>query len=555
MAKPKNILFIMFDQLRFDYLSCAGHPHLHTPHIDWLASQGVRFTQCYVQSPVCGASRMSSYTGRYVSSHGASWNSVPLKVGEWTMGDHLRQLGMDALLLGKTHMRADAEGMRRLGLAPDSIIGARLSECGFDPIIRDDGLWAFGPDGAYDDQASPYNAFLRAKGYDADNPWHDYANAGIDNEGNIASGWLYENARLPANIREEDSETPWLTRQMIRFLEKDAPARERPWMCHLSYIKPHWPYIVPAPYHNIYGPDSHKPVVRDARELEDPHPIYAAFTDNAIGQAFQRDDVREAALGAYMGLIKQIDDQMGVLFKHLEASGQLDETMIVITSDHGDYMGDHWLGEKDLFHEPSVKVPLIVYDPSPAADATRGAVCDALVESIDLLPTFVEVAGGTPRMEMLEGHSLLPFLHDAKATGPRDFTISEYDYSVTPMAARLGVAPRDARLFMMRDARWKFIHAEGGFAPMLFDLESDPDELIDLGRDPAHAAVRDACYDKLFAWARRPSQRTTVSDQQLIDRRGKSRRKGIVLGVNTADEIDAELLEKYKGKARQSHGA
>jgi len=555
MAKPKNILFIMFDQLRFDYLSCAGHPHLHTPHIDWLASQGVRFTQCYVQSPVCGASRMSSYTGRYVSSHGASWNSVPLKVGEWTMGDHLRQLGMDALLLGKTHMRADAEGMRRLGLAPDSIIGARLSECGFDPIIRDDGLWAFGPDGAYDDQASPYNAFLRAKGYDADNPWHDYANAGIDNEGNIASGWLYENARLPANIREEDSETPWLTRQMIRFLEKDAPARERPWMCHLSYIKPHWPYIVPAPYHDMYGPDSHKPVVRDARELEDPHPIYAAFTDNAIGQAFQRDDVREAALGAYMGLIKQIDDQMGVLFKHLEASGQLDETMIVITSDHGDYMGDHWLGEKDLFHEPSVKVPLIVYDPSPAADATRGAVCDALVESIDLLPTFVEVAGGTPRMEMLEGHSLLPFLHDAKATGPRDFTISEYDYSVTPMAARLGVAPRDARLFMMRDARWKFIHAEGGFAPMLFDLESDPDELIDLGRDPAHAAVRDACYDKLFIWARRPSQRTTVSDQQLIDRRGKSRRKGIVLGVNTADEIDAELLEKYKGKARQSHGA
>jgi len=555
MAKPKNILFIMFDQLRFDYLSCAGHPHLHTPHIDWLASQGVRFTQCYVQSPVCGASRMSSYTGRYVSSHGASWNGVPLKVGEWTMGDHLRQLGMDALLLGKTHMRADAEGMRRLGLAPDSIIGARLSECGFDPIIRDDGLWAFGPDGAYDDQASPYNAFLRAKGYDADNPWHDYANAGIDNEGNIASGWLYENARLPANIREEDSETPWLTRQMIRFLEKDAPARERPWMCHLSYIKPHWPYIVPAPYHDMYGPDSHKPVVRDARELQDPHPIYAAFTDNAIGQAFQRDDVREAALGAYMGLIKQIDDQMGVLFKHLEASGQLDETMIVITSDHGDYMGDHWLGEKDLFHEPSVKVPLIVYDPSPAADATRGAVCDALVESIDLLPTFVEVAGGTPRMEMLEGHSLLSFLHDAKATGPRDFTISEYDYSVTPMAARLGVAPRDARLFMMRDARWKFIHAEGGFAPMLFDLESDPDELIDLGRDPAHAAVRDACYDKLFAWARRPSQRTTVSDQQLIDRRGKSRRKGVVLGVSTADEIDAELLEKYKGKARQSHGA
>ncbi len=443
--------------------------------------------------------------------------------------------------------------MRRPGLAPDGIIGARLSECGFDPIIRDDGLWAFGPDGAYDDQGSPYNAFLRAEGYDADNPWHDYANAGIDNEGNIASGWLYENARRPANIREEDSETPWLTRQMIKFLEKDAPGRERPWMCHLSYIKPHWPYIVPAPYHDMYGRTARKPVVRDARELENPHPIYAAFTDNAIGQAFRRDDVREAALGAYMGLIKQIDDQMGVLFKHLEASGQLDETMIVITSDHGDYMGDHWLGEKDLFHEPSVKVPLIVYDPSPAADATRGTVCDALSRA--LICCFLSKwQAACPAWKCLRA---IPCCLCFGMQRPLNLASlrSANMIILSPRWRRaFGVAPRDARLFMMRDARWKFIHAEGGFAPMLFDLDSDPDELIDLSRDPAYAAVRDACYDKLFSWARRPSQRTTVSDQQLIDRRGKSRRKGIVLGVNTADEIDAELLKKYQGKARQSHG-
>ena len=93
----KNILFIMFDQLRFDYLSCAGHPHLHTPHMDGIAKRGVRFTRCYVQSPVCGSSRMSTYTGRYPSSHGAQYNTHPLKVGEQTMGDHLRKLG-DAVL-------------------------------------------------------------------------------------------------------------------------------------------------------------------------------------------------------------------------------------------------------------------------------------------------------------------------------------------------------------------------------------------------------------------------------------------------------------------------
>ena len=160
----KNILFLMFDQLRFDYLSCYGHPHLHTPNLDWLASCGVRFTNCYVQSPICGASRMSFYTGRYVSSHGAAWNGFPLRVGEMTLGDHLRAVGTDAYLIGKTHMRADARGMARLGLAPDSIIGARVAECGFDIFTRDDGLWGQGPDGAYDELPSAYNRHLQNKG-------------------------------------------------------------------------------------------------------------------------------------------------------------------------------------------------------------------------------------------------------------------------------------------------------------------------------------------------------------------------------------------------------
>ena len=553
MTKPRNILFIMFDQLRFDYLSCAGHPHLHTPHIDWLASQSVRFDRTYVQSPVCGASRMSFYTGRYTSSHGASWNGIPLRVGEWTMGDHLREAGMDALLLGKTHMKVDAEGMQRLGLAADSIIGARLAECGFDVLVRDDGLWGTGPDGNYDEKSSPYNDYLREKGYDGENPWHDYANAGIHDDGNMASGWIYSNGGKPANIREEDSETPWLTREMIRFLEEGAPQRDRPWMCHLSYIKPHWPYIVPAPYHDMYGPNSFVPVVRDDSELVDQNPVYATFSGNVIGTAFRQDAVREAALGAYMGLIKQIDDQMGSLFAHLRESGQLDNTVIVITSDHGDYLGDHWLGEKDLFHDASVRVPMIIYDPSPDADATRGTVSDALVESIDLLPTFVEIAGGTPRDEWLEGRSLMPLLCGETPADWRQYAVSEYDYSITPMAARLDVAPKDARLFMVTDDRWKFMHAEGGFPPMLFDLQNDPMELRDLGRDPAYGDAVADCYDKLFEWARRCAQRTSISDQDIVQRRGKTRRKGIVLGIadDEAAAANAEILYRYQGKARQ----
>jgi arylsulfatase A-like enzyme len=157
----------MYDQLRHDYLGCAGHPFLETPNFDRLAAMGVRFTNAYVQSPVCGASRMSFYTGRYVHSHGASWNGYPLKVGEITLGDHLRKAGMNAVLVGKTHMRVDQDGMERLGLARDSIIGARVAECGFDVWVRDDGLWAKGPAGYYDKGRPSYNEYLRSKGYPA----------------------------------------------------------------------------------------------------------------------------------------------------------------------------------------------------------------------------------------------------------------------------------------------------------------------------------------------------------------------------------------------------
>jgi len=536
----------MFDQLRFDYLSCAGHPHLHTPNIDALAARGLRFTRAYVQSPVCGASRMSTYTGRYTSSHGAQWNGYPLRVGEMTLGDHLRPLGMGCWLVGKTHMRADVEGMKRLGLSPDSVIGARQAECGFDIWCRDDGLWSAGPDGCYDPRPSPYEAYLKSRGYEGDTPWADYANAALE-DGRTVSGWFLMNARKPANIREEDSETPWLTGEAIRFIEQ---ARS-PWCAHVSYIKPHWPYIVPAPYHAMFGADQVVPPRRSEAERADPHPIYAAFMDTPVARALSRDEVREQVIPAYMGLIRQADDQMGRLFAFLEDSGRMEDTMIVITSDHGDYLGDHWLGEKDLFHEPSVKVPLIIYDPSPEADASRGTSCDALVESIDLAATFIETAGGKVPGHVVEGHTLLPFLRGERPDDWREVAISEYDYSMLPICERLGLAPRDARLFMVAGRRWKYVHAEGGFRPMLFDLENDPDELHDLGASPDHSEVIAQMHAHLCSWARRMAQRVTMSDARIIAARGASDRKGILIGAASPDDVAPELAAFYQGKARK----
>ena len=542
-----NILFIMYDQLRFDYLSCSGHPHLDTPNFDRVANMGVRFTNSYVQSPICGASRMCFYTGRYASSHGAQWNGFPLRVGEQTIGDHLRKLGMNSWIIGKTHMKVDAEGMARLGLAADSVIGARQAECGFDNWIRDDGLWAYGPDGFYDEKRSPYNEYLKSKGYDGENPWADYANAGVS-DAELASGWMFRNADKPANIKEEDSETPWLTAQTIDFIDQS----EGDWMAHVSFIKPHWPYIVPASYHNMFGTE-HVPLpVRDDVELENPHPVYGAYMSNKIANAFQRDEVREKVIPAYLGLIKQCDDQLGVLLDHLEATGRMKDTMIVLTSDHGDYLGDHWLGEKDLFHEPSVKVPLIIYDPRAAANNTRGTACDALVESIDLAATFVDAAGGHVPDHILEGKSLMPWLN-GETPQWRDFVISEYDYSATPQAANLGVEPRDARLFMVYNGRYKLMHSEGEMRPMIFDLHNDPQEFHDLAKGSNHGTVIDKMYGHLRTWGLRLSQRVTKSEDDIKAMRGRSMRRGILPFLFDGSEASEELTEKYRGPVRQDH--
>ena len=303
----------------------------------------------------------------------------------------------------------------------------------------------------------------------------------------------------------------------------------------------------------MFGANHVPAAKRHSAERENPHPVYNAFMNNRIAAAFQQDKVREKVIPAYMGLIKQADDQFGRLLDWLEETGRLGNTMIVVTSDHGDYLGDHWLGEKDLFHEASVKVPLIIYDPRAEADATRGTTCDALVEGIDLAATFVEAAGGEVPGHIIEGRSLMPFLKGEPPDEWRDVVISEYDYSVTPMREALGLSSDDARLFMVYDGRYKMMHAEGGFRPMLFDTLTDPDEFHDLGDDPDQSDPIARLYDHLARWGRRNAQRVTRSESDLNAMRGASARKGILPFLVDGSEVPPELTEKYRGKARQNH--
>ncbi len=522
MGNVKNILFIMSDQLRADYLSCAGHPNLETPNIDALAAKGVMFSHAYVQSPVCGPSRMSFYTGRTAFSHGATWNFVPLPVGEFTLGDYLRPTGIRVALVGKTHMVPDLDGMKLRGLAMDTELGVNIGECGFEPYERDDGEHPnqkVKPDLAY-------NKYLRDLGYDSDNPWNDFANAAESEDGEVLSGWLMRNSHLPARVKEEHSETPYMTNRAIEFMEEQG---DDPWCLHLSYIKPHWPYIAPAPYHNMYGLDDCLPLVRDEKERENPHPVFRAFMNHTSGQAFGRKEVCEAVVPVYMGLVKQIDDHLGRLFAYLEEAGRMEDTMIVFTSDHGDYLGDHWLGEKEMFHEPSIRIPMIVYDPDPAADATRGAVDDRLVEAIDLVPTFLDAAGGSVPTHIVEGRSLMPLLRGGETGDWREEVFTELDYAYYHARLELGVAPHEARCYMIRTDRWKYIHFMG-FRPQLFDLENDPNEFVDLGDDPGYADVRADMHSRLFERITRRKNRITVPDEVVIERTDGSRNVGVIIG-------------------------
>ena len=192
-----------------------------------------------------------------------------------------------------------------------------------------------------------------------------------------------------------------------------------------------------------------------------------------------------------------------------------------------------------------MKVPLIVYDPAAASDA-RGTVCDELVETIDLVPTFLDAVGAdwTGQSHRLEGRSLMPFLRGEAPARWRPFAISEYDYSMSQSAVALGVEPRDARLFMVCDKRWKYIEAVG-FRPMLFDMADDPERIPRPGRRSGSCgcARPDGGGAGAVGAAALPAHR--VLGAQIKALRGKAQRRGILIGVWDEADIPSELWSGY----------
>ena len=231
-----------------------------------------------------------------------------------------------------------------------------------------------------------------------------------------------------------------------------------------------------------------------------------------------------------MGLIKQIDDNLGRLFEFMEQNKLFQNTMIVFTSDHGDYLGDHWLGEKELFHEQSVRVPLIIYDPSENADSTRGHREKKLVESIDLLPTFLEALNSSTSTHRLEGRSLLPIIKGNQINDWRKSVFSEIDYGLHSARDELELCPYEARAFMIRTEKWKYIYYKG-FSPQLFNLEKDPNEFEDLGQNQNYEKIRTELKDLLLKRLINRKNLLTVDEKFVLKGQDVESEGGVMIGV------------------------
>ncbi|WP_019937074.1 sulfatase-like hydrolase/transferase [Bordetella sp. FB-8] len=521
MAATRNLLFIMCDQLRRDHLGCYGHPYLHTRNIDALATRGVRFDNAFVSSGVCGPSRMSYYTGRTMTSHGANWNRVPMSIGEVTLGEYLLQHGRTLALAGKTHVQVDEQGMRRLEIARASTLGQRLSTGSFLELDRYDGHHEPGKE-------SGYPQWLREHGYASDRPWSDFVICVQDEAGKIHSGWQMRNVRWPSRVAEPHSETAYMTSQAIRYIEQQG---DEPWALHLSYVKPHWPYVAPRPYHDLYTLDQCLRPVRRQVEHQNAHPVLAAYRQHEESLNFARDEVCDTVRPVYQGLIQQIDDHLGRLWETLERLDRWKDTLIVFTADHGDFLGDHWLGEKEMFYDTVQRVPMIVHDPSPLADATRGGSQARFVSGIDVVPTVLDAFGLPSYDERIEGRSLLALTRtEADRTADwRDYVVSELDYSFRAARLILGRQPDACRGWMVRDERWKYVYWTG-YRPQLFDLAADPDEFVDLGADASHETIRARMHARLAEWNGGLKQRVTIDDATVESKTNTHKDWGVFFG-------------------------
>lgn len=481
---PLNVLFVTVDQWRGDSLGVAGHPLVRTPNLDRLARSGVYFSRHFAQAAPCGPSRASLYTGLYLHNHRVTLNGTPLDARFTNIALEARAAGYEPALFGYTDQTVDPRtvepGDARLftyeGVLP-----------GFDAVVD------------LPEHLGPWIAWLRDLGYDTpENPRDIYQPADASRPPFTA----------PTRYRAEHSEAAFLVGELTHWIDAQG---DRPWFAHASFIRPHPPYIAPAPYNTMYDPARVPMPVRGATTAVEAaqHPLLAgALHVPEIAAPRDEDELRRLR-ATYYGMQSEVDAQLGRLLDHLERTALAARTLVVLTSDHGEMLGDHHVVEKFGYFDGSYHIPLIVRDPRPSADPTRGAVVTDFTENIDVMPTIL-AAIGAPVPRQCEGHALTHYLRGETPHRVRRAAHWEWEFR-DPLTHLIedafDLTSDECNLAVYRDESFKYVHF-AGFEPVLFDLEADPDELVNVAADGAYASVVARYAQRLLSWRMAHTDRT-----------------------------------------------
>jgi arylsulfatase A-like enzyme len=464
MPDRPHILWLCTDSQRWDTLGCYGNPHVRTPHLDALAGRGTRYDLAIAQNPLCTPSRGSFLTGRYPSATGLVMNGQRCPADLRPIPARFRDAGYRTGLVGKLHLTACDQRFRMGERWWD--YGPREWAVGVEPRFIDDGYQSFEWDHAArtDDPSSAYSRWLDQQ--DADPP----------ETPTVAD----RKALVQPGMPEPLHQTTWCVERAIDFIGADPSSA---WFASINFFDPHYKFNPPPELLAGYRDRLARMPLPRRREGELDH-LPAAFGKAADRFAHMTDDDHRLAIAAYYAMIDLIDRQVGRLLEHLDATGQLENTLVVFMSDHGEMLGDHGLYTKDAFlYDPAVRVPLILAGPGVPA----GQVVDAPVELVDLAPTLLDAAGLSSGPHHMHGRSLL-----ATGTGrhdpPRTDAFAEF-HNATPDGLET-----HATMIRTRGAKL-VIHDPPDADPRqpigeLYDLTADPHELHNRFDDPQYAELK-----------------------------------------------------------------
>ncbi len=427
-----NLLFLFPDQWRWDWLGCEDSPFgkvpVRTPNIDALAARGVRFTQCRTNSPVCAPARACLAQGVRYERCGVPGNGYNTPVDRPNVFKALRDAGYRTACTGKTDLQKHGLHKGLDGWTP------AMGQLGFVESANQCGKWDAIRSGSTQ-PADLYMAALHATGY-LGTHLEDYRRRDTDRKAKTLATYP---TPLPRHLYTDDVTGQRALDMLTRWPTDPTGEHPAPWMLWVNFPGPHEPFDPPAELKRRYD------------GVDFPGPV--AVPDDARPQDHQQ--LRRN----YAAMCEGIDEWVGRLLDAVEARGELDNTLIVFASDHGEMLGDHGLWYKCVWHEPSVHVPLIVAGPG----VRQGVVSDALVELIDISATLLDAAGVAPLPEA-DAQSFVPVLR-GEATTHRDHARSALD-----------------KWQMVCEGRHKLVRTQGE-PDRLFDLHADPAEQHDLAAD------------------------------------------------------------------------